>query len=59
MTWLSSAGNSGAILRWGNYLDNGVWIDWRYWQSLKMMTRFKIKHGYLACSILSMRWGNV
>lgn len=51
-----SEGNSGAIIRWGNSLDNGVWIAWKHWKYL--YKQFRIRQGYIALSLLSIQWGN-
>jgi len=51
-------GNSGAIVRWGRYLDNGVWLAWKHWCSPRMLTRCRIRHGYVALSLLTVSWGN-
>ena len=50
-------GNSGAILRWGSHLDNGVWIAWRHWRSRRMLTRCRFMRGYIALSLLTISWG--
>lgn len=50
-------GNSGAIIRWGKYLDNGVWIAWRHWNS-RLVKRFRFMRGYIAISLLTISWGN-
>ena len=49
-------GNSGAIIGWGLGLDKGIWLSWRHWRRWSMITRCRVRHGYLALSLLTMRW---
>jgi len=51
-------GNSGAIIRWGCHLDNGIWLSWKRWHSRNMLTQFRIRRGYVALSLLTVQWGN-
>lgn len=51
-------GNSGAIIRWGRKLDNGVWFAWKMWNSRNHLTRFTIRRGYVAFGLLDVSWGN-
>jgi hypothetical protein len=51
-------GNSGAIVRWGKHLDNGVWIAWKHWKSQRLLKRFRFMRGYIAISLLTVMWGN-
>lgn len=51
-------GNSGAIVRWGLHLDNGIWIAWRYWYQWKFLCRVRVRRGYVALGLLSVSWGN-
>jgi hypothetical protein len=56
-----SEGNSGAIVRWGRHLDNGVWFSWRFWSNRNMLTRFRILPlgaKYIAVGLLTVQWGN-
>lgn len=53
-----SDGNSGAIVRWGRHLDNGVWLAWKHWSSRNMLTRCRVERGYVALSLLTVQWGN-
>ena len=45
-------GNSGALVRWGRCLDNGVWLCAPRWRRLRR------RAGYLALPFATVRWGN-
>lgn len=51
-------GNSGAIVRWGQHLDNGIWLTpWKHkvlWLKYKLMPR----KGYLRFGPVTVMWGN-
>jgi len=49
-------GNSGAILRWGKCLDNGIWI--RGWRFKKLWTQWKFRQGYISLGIIVLHYGN-
>jgi hypothetical protein len=57
MRWGPSEGNSGAIVRWGKHLDNGVWFAWRHWRSKRMLLRLRVMRKYIAVSLLCIHWG--
>lgn len=49
--WGPNDGNSGAVVRWGERLDNGIWLtaNWR---------RFRARPGYIALPFVTVMWGN-
>jgi len=50
-------GNSGAIIRWGTYLDNGIWIT--TWKFRRLWFKdWKIRKGYIDLGIIVIQWGN-
>jgi len=52
-------GNSGAVIRWGKHLDNGVWF--RLWRHRKLWTKrsaWRYLPGYLSLGIVQFRWGS-
>ena len=49
-------GNSGAIIRWGKTLDNGIWI--RRWRHRRLWFNFRKKKGYLSLGIIVFHLGN-
>lgn len=51
-----SSGNSGAIMRWGKSLDNGIWL--RLWNFRSLWFQVKIRRGYIDLGIICIRWGN-
>ncbi len=52
----SDIGNSGAIIRWGKYLDNGIWM--RKWRFKKIWFKWKMKKRYTDLGIFVIQWGN-
>ena len=50
-------GNSGAIIRWGADLDNGIWINYRR-PKLWLYPRWHPKAGYIRLGPLALHWGN-
>jgi hypothetical protein len=45
-------GNSGAIIRWGKYLDNGIWFhDFNF-------KFIKFRKNYIDLGFLSIMWSN-
>jgi len=53
-----SEGNSGAIVRWGRHLDNGIWLAWKHWNSRNLLMRFRVRRGHIAIGLLDIAWGN-
>jgi len=50
-------GNSGALIRWGKHLDNGVWF--RPWCHRILWTKWNyIPHRYLSLGVVVIQWGN-
>lgn len=49
-------GNSGALIRWGKYLDNGIWYRTRRFK--KLWGNWKIMKGYLDCGFFVIQYGN-
>jgi len=49
-----SDGNSGAIIRWGKKLDNGIWI--RRWIFHRLWTKWRFSQGYVNFGIILFRW---
>ena len=50
-------GNSGAIIRWGKHLDNGIWIT--TWKFRRLWFKsWKIRNGYIDLGIIIIQWGN-
>lgn len=50
-------GNSGAVIRWGECLDNGIWF--RGWKYRKLWKKWKyIKGRYLSLGIVVFQWSN-
>jgi|GEM_PF-6897420 len=49
-------GNSGAIIRWGKHLDNGLWL--RIWKHKKLWFKWRLMKGYLDFGFFVFRWGN-
>ena len=49
-------GNRGAIIRWGRYLDNGIWS--RLWRFRKLWFRLKFIKGYLNFGLFCIHYGN-
>ncbi len=49
-------GNSGAMIRWGKYLDNGVWIT--VWKFRSLWLRRRFMKGYANFGIIVFRWNN-
>ncbi len=50
-------GNSGAVIRWGKHLDNGVWfLPFRHWR--RLIFRFRFMRGYWNFGLFHISWGN-
>lgn len=52
-------GNPGALVRWGNSLDNGIWL--RGWAKRKLWLKWnfsRVSRGYLSFGIIVLSWGN-
>ena len=47
-------GNSGAIIRYGKYLDKGLWI--RRWKFRRLWFRWRIMQGYIDLGILVIQY---
>lgn len=52
----SDEGNSGAIIRWGRYLDNGIWI--RLWRFRKLWFRYRFIKNSLDFGLFNIHYGN-
>jgi len=49
-------GNSGALIRWGKHLDNGIWL--RLWNFRKLWTKITIREGYIDLGLICIIYGN-
>lgn len=49
-------GNSGAIIRWGKYLDNGIWV--RTWRFRKLWFKYRFMYGYFNFGFFVIHWNN-
>jgi len=49
-------GNSGAIIRWGRYLDNGIWI--RRWRFRNLWLQWRFRSRYISLGFVLFAWGN-
>lgn len=49
-------GNSGAIVRWGKYLDNGIWF--RRLRFRRSWFKYRFMNGYWDFGIIAIHWGN-
>lgn len=49
-------GNRGALIRWGRFLDNGVWLRIRKYR--RLWPRWRFRRGYLDIGFVVIRWGN-
>lgn len=57
LTFGRSEGNSGAIVRWGKYLDNGIWIT--VWKFRRLWFKgWKIQKHYINLGFFTVQWGN-
>lgn len=48
-------GNSGAIIRWGKYWDNGIWIQYRY---KRLWFKWRFRKNYINLGFIRISWGN-
>ena len=51
-----SNGNEGALIRWGKYLDNGIW--YRSWKFKNLWFGCKFKKHYVDLGLICIMWGN-
>lgn len=56
MKFGSGEGNGGAVVRWGKYLDNGIWI--RLWKFRSLWTKWRFRWGYVSIGIILFHWSN-
>jgi hypothetical protein len=49
-----SEGNSGAIIRWGKHLDNGLWLR----KIGKRHTNWRFRRGYVRLPFATFMFGN-
>ena len=49
-------GNLGALIRWGKYLDNGIWI--RTWKFRKLWFKPNFRKNYLNFGFFVIQYGN-
>jgi hypothetical protein len=57
MKFGSSDGNSGAIIRWGKKLDNGIWI--RRWRFHRLWTKWRFSQRYVNFGIILFHWDKI
>ena len=50
------SGNSGALIRWGRYLNNGVW--YRPIKFRKLWFQYKIRKGLIDLGLICVHYGN-
>lgn len=48
-------GNNGAVIRWGQHLDNGIWL--RGVHHRKLWWRWRFMRGYWDFGIIIFRFG--